>query len=216
MERYIFPGGELLHVSKVLEATSESGLEAVDVESLRPHYAKTLWAWSDGLEANIAAARSVTSETVVRAYRLYLAGSASAFERAWISLHQMLCAAAHGRSGVGADARRTIGVSLQPRLHVPVGPRPGRHIAMHYVFRSRSRCRPDHDGPASATGCCASSAASPRRAGSSRRRRCRRRSRRSRRRSRPTGASTSATTRRRRTRRSRASAWRSAPGRCSR
>ena len=101
MERYIFPGGELLHVAKVLEATSESGLEAVDVESLRPHYGKTLWAWSDGLEANLAAARAVTSERVVRAYRLYLAGSALAFERAWISLHQMLCARRTGDPATG-------------------------------------------------------------------------------------------------------------------
>ena len=101
MERYIFPGGELLHVSHVLEATSESGLEAVDIENLRPHYAKTLWAWSDGLEANLGAARTVTSEQVVRAYRLYLAGSASAFERAWISLHQMLCARRTGDPATG-------------------------------------------------------------------------------------------------------------------
>jgi cyclopropane-fatty-acyl-phospholipid synthase len=101
MERYIFPGGELLHVSRVLEATSESGLEAVDVESLRPHYGKTLWAWSDGLETNLAAARAVTSERVVRAYRLYLAGSALAFERAWISLHQMLCARRTGDPATG-------------------------------------------------------------------------------------------------------------------
>ena len=100
MERYIFPGGELLHVSKVLEATSESGLEAVDIENLRPHYAQTLWAWSDALEAQLGAARSLTSEAVVRAYRLYLAGSANAFERAWISLHQMLCAR---RTGEPAD-----------------------------------------------------------------------------------------------------------------
>ena len=40
IERYIFPGGELLHVSHVLEVMSESGLEAVDVENLRPHYAQ--------------------------------------------------------------------------------------------------------------------------------------------------------------------------------
>ena len=101
MERYIFPGGELLHVSHVLAATAESGLEAVDIESLRPHYAKTLWAWSDALEAQLAAARAVTSETVVRAYRLYLAGSAMAFERAWISLHQMLCARRSGDPATG-------------------------------------------------------------------------------------------------------------------
>src|ERR1019366_2586811 len=51
MERYIFPGGELMHVSHVLEVTSESGLETVDIEKLRPHYAKTLWAWRAVLEA---------------------------------------------------------------------------------------------------------------------------------------------------------------------
>ena len=90
MEKYIFPGGELEHVSHVLEKTAEAGLEPVDVESLRPHYAKTLWAWSDALEAQLGAARTLTTDTVLRAYRLYLAGSAMAFERAWLSLHQML------------------------------------------------------------------------------------------------------------------------------
>jgi cyclopropane-fatty-acyl-phospholipid synthase len=60
------------------------------VENLRPHYARTLWAWSDNLEASLDRAREVTTDRVVRAYRLYLAGSAMSFERGWISLHQML------------------------------------------------------------------------------------------------------------------------------
>jgi cyclopropane-fatty-acyl-phospholipid synthase len=100
IEKYIFPGGELEHVSHVLGKTSDAGLEAVDIESLRPHYAKTLWAWSDALEAQLGAARSLTTDTVLRAYRLYLAGSAMCFERAWLSLHQMLCAR---RTGDAAD-----------------------------------------------------------------------------------------------------------------
>ncbi len=92
IERYIFPGGELLHLSHVLEVMSESALECVDVENLRPHYARTLWAWSDGLEAQLPQARDVTRDSVVRAYRLYLAGCAMSFEQGWISLHQMLAA----------------------------------------------------------------------------------------------------------------------------
>jgi cyclopropane-fatty-acyl-phospholipid synthase len=100
IEKYIFPGGELEHVSRVLEKTSDAGLEAVDVESLRPHYARTLWAWSDALEAQLGTARTLTTDTVLRAYRLYLAGSAMCFERAWLSLHQMLCAR---RTGEPAD-----------------------------------------------------------------------------------------------------------------
>ena len=90
VERYIFPGGELVHVSVVLQMMAEAGLEAVDVENLRPHYARTLWAWSDAFEANLERARELSSEDVVRAYRLYLAGSALAFERGWISLHQIV------------------------------------------------------------------------------------------------------------------------------
>ncbi len=90
IERYIFPGGELMHVSQVLRVMSEASLEPVDIESLRPHYARTLWAWSDALEARLSAAREITGEGVVRAYRLYLAGSAICFEQGWLSLYQML------------------------------------------------------------------------------------------------------------------------------
>lgn len=101
IERYIFPGGELLHVSHVLRVMSEAGLEAVDVENLRPHYARTLWAWSDRLEAQLARARELTRESVVRAYRLYLAGSAMSFEQGWISLHQMLASRPNHDTGSG-------------------------------------------------------------------------------------------------------------------
>jgi len=90
IERYIFPGGELLHVSKVTEVMAEAALEPLDLENLRPHYAKTLWAWSDALESQLSQARDLTRDSVVRAYRLYLAGSAMSFEQGWLYLYQML------------------------------------------------------------------------------------------------------------------------------
>jgi cyclopropane-fatty-acyl-phospholipid synthase len=92
IERCIFPGGELVHVAHVLEAMADAGWEALDVENLRPHYAKTLWAWSDGLEVRLASARAIAPEATLRAWRLYLAGSAVAFERGWMALHQVLAA----------------------------------------------------------------------------------------------------------------------------
>ena len=104
IERYIFPGGELEHMSHVLQVLSEAGLEALDVENLRPHYARTLWDWSDNLEARLRHAREGTREEVVRAYRLYLAGSAMCFEHGWISLYQMLASRPSGR--IGGDAMR--------------------------------------------------------------------------------------------------------------
>jgi cyclopropane-fatty-acyl-phospholipid synthase len=102
IERYIFPGGELLHVSHVLREMAEAGLEGVDTENLRPHYARTLWAWSDALETQLDAARRIAGERTVRAYRLYLAGSAMAFERGWMSLHQTLAARPTGQVAGGA------------------------------------------------------------------------------------------------------------------
>ena len=104
INRYIFPGGELMHVSRVLHDLAASRLEMVDTENLRPHYARTLWAWSDGLEAQMEPARAVLeaqydadkAERALRAYRLYLAGCAMAFERGWIALHQMLCSKPDG------------------------------------------------------------------------------------------------------------------------
>ena len=108
IEKYIFPGGELLHVSQVLRETALAGLEMVDTESLRPHYARTLWAWSDALESHLDAALASLSgagadaDKILRAYRLYLAGSAMSFEQGWISLHQMLSTRPDGSLNTGS------------------------------------------------------------------------------------------------------------------
>lgn len=90
IEQHIFPGGELVHVSHLLTEMADAGLELVDAESLRPHYARTLRAWSEALEDHLDEARDLTSEATVRAYRLYLAGSAVSFEQGWLSLYQLL------------------------------------------------------------------------------------------------------------------------------
>jgi cyclopropane-fatty-acyl-phospholipid synthase len=107
--KYIFPGGELLHPSLVLREMAASGLEMVDTENLRPHYARTLWAWSDALEQRLDDARGVLEKThgpegagtVLRAYRLYLAGCAMSFERGWNALHQMLATRPDGNMNTG-------------------------------------------------------------------------------------------------------------------
>lgn len=109
IEKYIFPGGELLHVSQVLHELADAGLEMLDTENLRPHYARTLWAWSDALESQLDEARRVLASTskaddaerILRAYRLYLAGSAMSFEHNWISLHQMLASRPDGDTQTG-------------------------------------------------------------------------------------------------------------------
>jgi cyclopropane-fatty-acyl-phospholipid synthase len=94
IEKYIFPGGELVHIGNVITELSAGGLEALDVENLRPHYARTLWAWSDALESRLEEAKKVLpgqqGERALRAYRMYLAGCAKGFENGWVALHQVL------------------------------------------------------------------------------------------------------------------------------
>jgi cyclopropane-fatty-acyl-phospholipid synthase len=90
VEEYVFPGGELAHVSRVIEGLAAQGLELVDGEALREHYAKTLWHWVDRLEANAEAARREVGEEKFRVWRIYMAGSAHAFDRGWMSLWQLL------------------------------------------------------------------------------------------------------------------------------
>lgn len=109
IEQYIFPGGELLHVSAALYDMAHAGLEMVDTENLRPHYARTLWAWSDALEAALEPARQVLlaqagaerADKALRAYRLYLAGCALGFERGWMALHQILAVHPDGNMDTG-------------------------------------------------------------------------------------------------------------------
>jgi len=88
--RYVFPHGELPHVSRMTAHLSEAGLEVVDVESLRLHYARTLDMWSANLESRLSEARALVPEQALRIWRLYLAGCAYGFARGWMNLHQIL------------------------------------------------------------------------------------------------------------------------------
>ena len=90
VEKYVFPHGELPHLSLVLKEMTAAELEVMDVETLRLHYAKTLWKWSERLEANLARAREHGGEKRTRIWRTYLAGCAHAFENRWVTVHQVL------------------------------------------------------------------------------------------------------------------------------
>ena len=66
---------------------------------------------TSSLEARRDAAASLAGDATLRAFRLYLAGSAAAFERGWMALHQML--AAHP-TGDPADGPMRGAQSLYP------------------------------------------------------------------------------------------------------
>ncbi|MEX3605966.1 MAG: cyclopropane-fatty-acyl-phospholipid synthase family protein [Burkholderia sp.] len=97
IDRYVFPDGELPHVSLTIEAAQRGGLEVVDAESLRRHYARTLDIWTGNFEAKADQARQLVDDEKFRIWRVYLAGCAYAFENDDVSIYQLVCRKA-GRS----------------------------------------------------------------------------------------------------------------------
>ena len=95
IDRYVFPQGELPHVSLAIKEMASAGLEVLDVESLRRHYARTCDAWSDKLEVNRDAAIDLVGERRYRIWQIYLAGCAYGFANNWMNLYQVLCSKAN-------------------------------------------------------------------------------------------------------------------------
>ena len=91
IHRYVFPRGELPHIGTVLKTLQVGGLEAVDVENLRRHYQRTTQLWSEAFEAHGNPIRSLVDERRWRIWRVYLAGSAWAFEHDEVAIYQVLC-----------------------------------------------------------------------------------------------------------------------------
>ena len=90
VEKYVFPHGELPHLHVATREMSRAGFEIIDVESLRPHYAKTLEHWSRRLDAQLADAARLVTDRTLRIWRAYLAGSAYGFAQGWMSIYQLL------------------------------------------------------------------------------------------------------------------------------
>jgi cyclopropane-fatty-acyl-phospholipid synthase len=90
IDRYVFPEGELPHLSLVLREMAAAGLEVCDAESLRRHYARTCDAWAGALEANLERAVHEAGDKRVRIWRIYLAGCAYGFAQGWMNVYQLL------------------------------------------------------------------------------------------------------------------------------
>lgn len=90
IQRYVFPDGELHELGSLITVMQESGFEARHMETFRLHYARTLRAWVANLEASWDDAVAEVGRGRAMVWRLYMAGSAIAFERGQIELHQVL------------------------------------------------------------------------------------------------------------------------------
>jgi cyclopropane-fatty-acyl-phospholipid synthase len=88
--RYVFPDGELPGVGRIIGELQRAGLEIRHEENLREHYALTLQAWCDNLDAHWDEAVEEVGLGTARVWALYLAGSRIGFEVNQIQLHQVL------------------------------------------------------------------------------------------------------------------------------
>ena len=84
----IFPGGRLPSIPMVQERATANGFSVTRVQSLQPHYAKTLDIWSAALQAHKDEAIAVQSEEVYERYMKYLTGCAEMFRVGYVDVNQ--------------------------------------------------------------------------------------------------------------------------------
>lgn len=105
IREYIFPGGWIPSLSEALDAMERHGLEVVDVENLRRHYALTLDCWAERFDRAWPAIHALDparfDERLRRTWRTYLWSCAELFraERPQINLFQVTVS----KGNLGAD-----------------------------------------------------------------------------------------------------------------
>ncbi|MFO1021860.1 MAG: class I SAM-dependent methyltransferase [Planctomycetales bacterium] len=92
IEEKIFPGAQPRHRARSSSIWPAGELIVLDVENLRLHYAETLRHWLYKPESSLDQIRAMHDETFIRAWRMYLASSCSAFATGGLQLYQMLFA----------------------------------------------------------------------------------------------------------------------------
>jgi cyclopropane-fatty-acyl-phospholipid synthase len=83
IRKHVFPGGWIPSLADVMVELERCGLEVVDVENLRRHYAPTLDAWAERFDRNWDAIHALDparfDERFRRIWRVYLIGCAEMF-----------------------------------------------------------------------------------------------------------------------------------------
>ncbi|BBY06957.1 cyclopropane mycolic acid synthase PcaA [Mycobacterium noviomagense] len=84
----IFPGGWLPSIPIVEEHARKAGFTVTRIQSLQPHYARTLDMWAAALEANRDQAIALQSQEVYDRYMKYLTGCAQLFHDGYTDVDQ--------------------------------------------------------------------------------------------------------------------------------
>jgi cyclopropane-fatty-acyl-phospholipid synthase len=90
--KHIFPGGHVPSLGEMATIFEPYKFSVLDIENLRPHYAKTCAIWLENFEQVADKVSDMYDETFTRMWRLYLAGSSAAFETGTMQLYQVVFA----------------------------------------------------------------------------------------------------------------------------
>jgi len=105
IREHVFPGGWIPSLSETIAAMEDCGLEIVDVENLRRHYAHTLDAWSERFERNWDKIHALDptrfDERFRRVWRTYLVSCAEMFRSAHGRTH--LFQIAYSKGNINKD-----------------------------------------------------------------------------------------------------------------
>ena len=111
-QRYVFPDGAPLHLSRIQFALERAGLETHHVEGFRDDYAETLRHWARRFDDNLDEAIRLGGAERARVWRLYLRGARRGFEtRLHVALPGALLA-----SYLSAAVRSSLAPIIPPRF----------------------------------------------------------------------------------------------------
>jgi cyclopropane-fatty-acyl-phospholipid synthase len=95
-QRYVFPDGDPLHLSRVLLALERAGFVTEHVEGFAQDYYDTLTEWIKRLDENLDRAVQLAGPERVRVWRLYLRSARNIFKTQFVSVYQVLATPRHG------------------------------------------------------------------------------------------------------------------------
>ena len=88
-ERFVFPDGVPLPLSRVLLALERAGLATTHVEGFAEDYAETLSHWIERFEGRYDEAIRLAGRERARIWRLYLRAARQGFQTGWASIYQV-------------------------------------------------------------------------------------------------------------------------------
>ncbi len=93
-ERFVFPDGVPLPLSRIVQAMERTGLVVSHVEGLPEDYAETLRYWIAAYEERYGEAVRLAGEERARVWKLYLRAARAGFTTGWASVYQVLASTA--------------------------------------------------------------------------------------------------------------------------